>query len=271
MSHEYLATGFAGVDATKDTEAYKHCLALLDSLPYFQRYKQRSYQLLALAPGLSLLEVGCGLGDDLFRMAQRLGPNGIVVGLDASAVMLREASSRAPAHVRVNLGQADARQLPFKQSSFDRCRVDRTLQHIQNPQESIQEMVGILKPGGLLLAYDNDWGTFSVSGSDREATQIIETLWENSFTNPWIGRNLKRYFLEAGLAEVMVEPSVSVIEDFDLADQVYNLRETVRRAVDSGRLPASTGEGCLAELQAQSRSGAFLCTLTAFTVTGMKP
>lgn len=270
MTREYLATGFANVDACNDTEAYKHCLSLLDSLPYFRSYKRRSYQLLALSPGLSLLEVGCGLGDDLVRIAQRLGSNGTAVGIDASAVILKEAVSRVPDTAHVQFAQADARHLPFKGSSLDRCRVDRTLQHVQNPQESIREMVRVLKPGGILLAYDNDWGTFSVSGSETETTRIIQTLWEDSFTNRWIGRHLKRYFLEAGLVKVRVEPSVSVIEDFDLADHVYDLRETLRRAVDCGRLTLGSAEEWVSELQAQSLSGAFLCTLTALTVTGMK-
>jgi hypothetical protein len=66
----------------------------------------------------------------------------------------------------------------------------------------------VLKPCGLLLAYDNDWGTFSVSSRDEESTKIIETLWEDSFTNRWIGRYLKRHFLEAGLQNVAVEIKV---------------------------------------------------------------
>jgi ubiquinone/menaquinone biosynthesis C-methylase UbiE len=67
--NEYLATGFANVDGCDDSTEFKHCLALLDSLPYFHEYKQRSYGLLTLSTGLSVLEIGCGLGDDAFRMA----------------------------------------------------------------------------------------------------------------------------------------------------------------------------------------------------------
>ncbi len=271
MCKEYLSTGFVNVDCRDDSTAYKHCLALLDSLPYFREYKQRSYELLNLPTGLSVLEVGCGLGDDAFRMATIVGPNGVVVGVDASVRLIEEAVVRIPANIRVEFAQADARDLPFIDESFARCRVDRTLQHIEGPQQAIREMVRILKPGGLLLAYDNDWGTFSVSGSDEESTKIIETLWEESFTNKWIGRYLKQYFLEAGLQNVEIEPSVSVLTDFELADRVYNLRQTVKRAVEAGRLFPAVADEWVSELQALSLSGSFLCTLTAYTVVGMKP
>ena len=271
MDKEYLATGFADVDGRDDAMAYKQCLALLDSLPHFREYKLRSYDLLSLSTGLSVLEVGCGLGDDTLRLAMRVGPNGVVVGVDSSARMIEEAVTRNPANVRVAFAQADARDLPFKTESFSRCRVDRTLQHIKGPWQVIREMVRVLKPGGVLLAYDNDWGTFSVSGSDTESTRIIETMWTESFTNRWIGRYLKRYFLEAGLKNVVMEPSVSVLTDFELADRVYNLRQTVNRAVEAGRIISEVADEWVSELQAQSQSGGFLCTLTAYTVVGTKP
>ncbi|HAA05269.1 MAG TPA: class I SAM-dependent methyltransferase [Syntrophobacteraceae bacterium] len=271
MCSEYLATGFADVDVRDDTTAYKQCLALLDSLPYFRQYKQRSHELLALSSGLTVLEVGCGLGDDALRMAELVGPNGLVVGVDTSARMIEEALGCSLADVRIRFAQADARNLPFKEGSFARCRVDRTLQHIKDPQRVIREMVRVLRPGGLLLAYDNDWGTFSVTGNTEENTRIIETLWEDSFTNRWIGRYLKHYFLEAGLQNVVIEPSVSMVTDFELADRIYNLRQTAKRAEDAGRLLPAAADEWVLEAQTLSRSGGFVCTLTAHTVVGIKP
>jgi hypothetical protein len=43
---EYLATGFAHVDALQHVEPFVACLTLLDTLPYFRAYKERSYELL---------------------------------------------------------------------------------------------------------------------------------------------------------------------------------------------------------------------------------
>ncbi len=271
MNDEYLAAGFGHVDASADGQAYKTCLSLLDSLPYYREYKQRSYELLDLLPGVSVLEVGCGLGDDAYRMAELVNPGGSVTAVDASTRMIALASARNGGPAKVDFCQADARHLPFENARFMRCRTDRTLQHINQPVDTIAEMARVLQPEGILLAYDNDWGTFVVSGSDRHTTERIENCWRNAFANPWIGRELKRYFFEAGLSEISVYPSVSVMTDFELADQVYNLRQTASRLVKTGELPCETAGRWVADLQEQSRSGCFLCCLTAFTVVGRKP
>ncbi len=271
MSGEYLATGFACVDGRDDAKPYADCLTLLDSLPYFRDYKQRSYALLALEPGLSVLEVGCGLGDDARRMAEKVVPDGWIVGMDASAKLIGDASRQAPSNPHIHWIQADARRLPFGTESFDRCRVDRTLQHIARPGAAIREMARVLKPGGILLAYDNDWGTFTINGSPENVTQIIEGLWRDSITNRWIGRNLNRLFVGAGLDEISVEPSVSVMTAFETADRVYNISQTVERAVAMGLLTPSAAESWLADVKELCRQGLFFCTLTTFTVTGRKP
>ena len=271
MGQEYLATGFTDVDGRADAHAYAQCLTLLDSLPYFRDYKARSYELLGLRPGLSVLELGCGLGDDAIRMAARVGPDGCVVGVDASMKLIAQALARLPADLPVRFARADARRLPLRADSVDRCRVDRTLQHIADPEQAIRELVRVLKPGGSLLAYDNDWGTFAVSGQDVTVTEQVATTWVEAITNRWIGRYLQRYFLEAGLERVVVEPSVSVLTDFALADRVYNLRQTVERLVTAGRLAPADATRWLSDLQAQTRSGGFLCSLTAYTVVGVKP
>jgi len=267
---EYLATGFSNVDLQNDAEVYKHCLGLIDSLPYYQECKQLSYELLELAPGLSVLDVGSGIGDDVFRMAERVMPGGMVVGMDSSTRMIEESRSRIPVCLNAEFMKADARALPFIDAGFSRCRIDRTLQHIQGPGKVIREALRILRPEGLLLVYDNDWGTFSINGIDEETTRIIETLWRDSFTNSRIGRYLEGFFTEAGLEEIHVYPSVSIIDDFVTADRVYNIRQSVERAVEKELISLIRGRQWLADLEELSINKMFHCALTGYTVVGRK-
>jgi ubiquinone/menaquinone biosynthesis C-methylase UbiE len=271
MIDEYLSTGFTDVDSAKDQDAYFACLALLDSLPYFVEYKRRSYELLRLEPGMRVLEAGCGLGDDAFRIAQLIMPGGKVVGLDSSAGMIEKARSRKlSAELPVEFHTGDVRALPFPDNSFARCRIDRTLQHIPQPERAISEMVRVLKPDGLLLAYDNDWGTFSVTSQDREITRSLENFWCDSFTNSWIGRDQCDLFISSGLVDVKIDPSVSLITDFETADKVYNLRETVRRATVEGVISVAQGRSWIEELGDRTSKGSFMAALTAYTVVGKK-
>ena len=49
------------------------------------------------------------------------------------------------------------------------------------------------------------------------------------------------------------------------------LRQTVKHAVEAGRLIPAVADEWVSGLQALSQSGGFLCTLTAYTVVGRKP
>jgi ubiquinone/menaquinone biosynthesis C-methylase UbiE len=271
MSKEYLSTGFTDVDNARDQDAYFSCLALLDSLPYFRKYKAASYELLQLAHGMTVLDAGCGLGDDAFRMAERIMPDGKVIGLDSSSAMIEKARlNKLTAQLPVLFQTGDVKALPFPDNSFTRCRIDRVLQHIPQPQKAISELVRVLEPHGLLLAYDNDWGTFSITSHNIEVTRNIENLWCDSFTNSWIGRHLCEYFISSGLSDVQIYPGTSVITDFERADKVYNLRETVRKAIAGRVISTVQGREWIEELVHRTERGSFLAVLTAYTVVGRK-
>jgi ubiquinone/menaquinone biosynthesis C-methylase UbiE len=271
MLDEYLSTGFTDVDGAKNRDAYFACLALLDSLEYFRDYKLKSYELLQFKHGMKVLEAGCGIGDDAFRIAECIMPGGKVIGLDSSAAMIEKARSRElTAQLPVQFQIGDVKSLPFPDNSFARCRIDRVLQHIPKPEMAISELVRVLEPDGLLLAYDNDWGTFSVTSQNVEITRTLENLWCDSFTNSWIGRNLCDYFIFSGLSDVKIYPSTSVITDFETADKVYNLRETVRRATEGGVISMVQGSCWIEELINRTKKGSFMAVVTAYTVVGRK-
>ena len=271
MDNEYLATGFTNVDQTQNKTAYFDCLTLIDSLPYYKEYKSKSYDLLDLKPGLVVLEAGCGLGDDALRIAKRIIPGGKVIGLDASSAMIERARLNARAfQLPVEFLVGDVKALPFSDGVISRCRIDRVLQHIPEPVRAVTELVRVLEPDGSLLAYDNDWESFSIMSSDIVTTRRIESLWRNSFVNSAIGRDLQSHFLAAGLTDVHRDPSHSIITDFETADKIYNLRETVQRAVEGGYISAVQGRIWIDDLMNRSAESRFSVALRAYTVIGKK-
>lgn len=89
--------------------------------------------MLGANPGRRILEVDCGLGDDAAALAKRVAPGGSVVAIDGSQAMVDAARERHGDLAGLSFDVADAARLPCSDASFDACRIDRVLQHIDDP------------------------------------------------------------------------------------------------------------------------------------------
>lgn len=130
--------------------------------------KRKALRMAGVRKGEAALEVGCGPGWALKRLAQAAGTEGTVCGIDLTSGMLREAARKAPR--RVQLARADATTLPFQGGVFDVVFSTFVLELI--PTDEIQgvlgEIVRVLKPGG----------RFAVVTLSRESPNIATRIYE---------------------------------------------------------------------------------------------
>jgi ubiquinone/menaquinone biosynthesis C-methylase UbiE len=266
-----LASGFQSVDMATDFDVFASCLTLIDSLPFFAECKRESYDLLAVKPGSTILEVGCGLGDDAAALAGRVRPGGSVVAVDGSQTMVDAARKRHGGVVGLSFETADAARLPYGEAAFDGCRIDRVLQHISEPAAAIGEMARVLRPGGTLVAFDNDWETLTVDSTDRPLTRTILNAWCDRFPSGWIGRRMAGLFLEAGLDAVHVHPKTLTSNDLDVADRVFSFFATADGLVDAGTISLEDADRWKDELRTADAAGRFFTSYTGFLVCGTRP
>ena len=108
---------------------------------------------LRLRPGGSAIDVGTGTGLTLPFLAAAVGPEGRVVGLDRSPAMLDGARDRAPSPP-VELVEADATALPFRDASFDAAISTYGLRRDRGCGRALDEMIRVVRPGGRLVVAD---------------------------------------------------------------------------------------------------------------------
>ena len=266
-----LASGFQNVDRATDFAVFSGCLTLIDSLPFFVECKRDSYRLLGATPGRRMLDVGCGLGDDAAALAGLVAPGGSVVAVDGSESMVEAARERHRDVAGLSFDVADAGELPFDDASFDGCRIDRVLQHITDPFRAIGEMVRVVRRGGRVVAYDNDWETLTVDSTDRAITRIVLNAWCDRFPSGWIGRQLVPLFLEAGLGEVVPDPKTLVLRELDVADRLYSFFATAEGLVASGAVSRDDADRWSQGLRTADAQGRFFSSYTGFLVAGTRP
>ncbi|MBL4687152.1 MAG: methyltransferase domain-containing protein [Nannocystaceae bacterium] len=61
----------------------------------YRRHRAQAATALQLVPGMTVVDVGCGTGASFDALVAAVGPTGRVIGIDASAGMLRKAARRA--------------------------------------------------------------------------------------------------------------------------------------------------------------------------------
>jgi ubiquinone/menaquinone biosynthesis C-methylase UbiE len=96
------------------------------------------------ARGARVLEVGCGTGLILSRLAERAHS---AVGIDLSRGMLARARARG-----LDVAQALATELPFPDASFDLVCSFKVLAHVPNIHQAMREMARVTAPGGHVVA-----------------------------------------------------------------------------------------------------------------------
>lgn len=111
-------------------------------------------ELLAAGPEDRVLELGCGSGRLLFRLAAR-ARRGRVVGLDPSALMVRHAGHRNRHWIeagRADVVQGWSRDLSrFPDGGFDRVLGVHVVCFWEEPARDLAEIRRVLRPGGRLL------------------------------------------------------------------------------------------------------------------------
>jgi ubiquinone/menaquinone biosynthesis C-methylase UbiE len=109
-------------------------------------------ELLELAPGMKVLDAGCGPGRLTLPLAEAVGSKGEVVAMDVQDGMLTRVRKKIQVrglrnvqYLRAGLGDG---KLP--ETHFDRALLVTVLGEIPNQLAALKEVYGSLKPGGIL-------------------------------------------------------------------------------------------------------------------------
>ena len=112
-------------------------------------------ELLAVRAGETVLEVGCGHGRTLARLAG--APRAYLAGIDPSEVMVRLARKRMRPWIdagRADVSLASSTKIPHADGRFDAALAVHVVYFWKQPLADLREIRRVLRPGGrLLLGY----------------------------------------------------------------------------------------------------------------------
>ncbi len=135
------SSGLLGDTAARN---YSSKLRLFNS--YAEPELRQAVASLNLRPGMRVLDAGCGTGEALGWLHDAVTPDGIVVGIDLASA--HTGSARVSVSSETLVVQADLRQPPLANKSFDLVWSVNTINHLRDPVAGIEVLAALLRDGG---------------------------------------------------------------------------------------------------------------------------
>ena len=250
-------SGFSDVDRSLRPDELLSYLDLTDSfMVAFKAYVAAAAG--RYAPGGRVLDLGCGVGHDLVRLRDAgLTP----VGLDPSHLALTRARSTGAPLVR-----GDGARLPFRDRVFDACRIERVLQHVASPAAVLDEVVRVVRPGGLVAVLEPDHSAMRVESDAFPADLLARCV---TVRHPAMGAQVADLLRERGcvIDDVVTELSFG----YQLDGIPVSAERTTELAVHAGTLEAGLREAWLTEQRARSEAGTFRASWPKVLVVARTP
>jgi ubiquinone/menaquinone biosynthesis C-methylase UbiE len=243
-------------------------------------YKQMSFDLLELGTGLQVLDVGCGIGIDLPSLADRVGTQGEVTGIDHDPDLVQVALKTIATDGRPNLQvvQGDAEQMPFADEQFDRVRADRVVQHIRRPERAIAEMWRVLRPGGILTMVEPDWRTIALypgspagGDDDRSFSRVLE-CYQRQQAHALIGRQLHPLLhqKQGAWEQIQIQVICFTHTSWPVVDAVLQITAAASTLIQENPMIKEEIDAWLYTIETVAQQGEFFASVPLFFASAHK-
>jgi SAM-dependent methyltransferase len=212
---------------------------------------------LAPNPGEAVVDVGCGTAQTTLQLADAVGQNGRVVGIDISTPMLALARERAGTRDNVSFLEADAQTHSFAPASFDALFSRFGVMFFDDPVAAFANLGAAMRPGGRLSFVC--WRPLELNLWMSEGVRVIASLippppppppdapGPYGFADP---DRVRAILTSAGWSAVDIAPhDITITVAVDLDEAIAGLQEVGPTANLLREAPATTKEKALDALR----------------------
>jgi ubiquinone/menaquinone biosynthesis C-methylase UbiE len=163
--------------------------------------------------GDRIVDIGCGCGATSIALAERVAPEGFVLGVDISAPMLERARQLAPKGLPLDFAQADATVYPFEPQSFDLLVSRFGVMFFAEPVSSFGNLRGAMRPKGRVVfacwrePKENPWMMAPLQAVYRQVPRLPQVGPEDPGPFAFASEErVTRILREAGYTDIAMEP-----------------------------------------------------------------
>ena len=226
---------------------------------------------LSLSAGEKVLDIGCGPGFLCEEMAEIVGRDGAVVGIDISRDLIGLCDRRKhPAWLSYEVG--DATKLNQPDASFDVVVCTQVAEYIPDVDAVLSETFRVLKPGGRTIFIATDWDALVWFSDDAKRMAAVLKSWEAHCAHPRLPRTMPHRLKNAGFR--LDDAFVYTLLNLSYDDDCYSkgLSIFIDKFV-GGRGDLSAGEldGWLDEFEHLSEAGRYFFSSNRYILKALRP
>lgn len=263
-----------------------------------ERYAQRHYQWLELASlmtedtrdvyehilslleaeaATSVVDLGCGRGEQLRMLGDSMTSGARLVGLDFRENVLEEARSAAGDDPRfVFLHHDMSEGLPFEDGELDRVLSVNALEAVSEKEPFVREVHRVLKPDGKLVCAHYDWASQLYDGPDKKLIRrIVEGSAESKLSwmttnDGWMGRRLWGTFEATGLFEGRVDAYTHTSTRYEPGCHGWEWSRHFKGLIKRGVVAHREYEAFIQGLEGLAARGRYFYAITMFSYVAEK-
>mgnify|MGYP001312866753 CR=1 FL=1 len=226
---------------------------------------------LALGPGETVVDAGCGTGLLCAEMANEVGSSGRVIGVDVSVPMLTLAKSRCSAHPEVDLHHGDIHALPVDDAAADAVACMQVLLFVTDVEPTLVEFHRVLGPTGRLVIVETDWRSAVLNTSNKDLTHRLFEFWDTVAASPNLPSRLAPMLKNTGFDVTAIE-AVPILNTAFTPDGFSHdyVKGLAGQAVASHALSNTEASHWIADLEQKDRDGGYFFCVNRFVFTAMK-
>lgn len=235
---------------------------LMDTGDFLKQLKIHSYTPFNTIKEGVVVDLGCGTGMDAINLANMLGHNVLVVGLDHDKALIEHAKTSSVEVKNVDFVQGEVNQLSFTDNSIAGIRMERVIQHLPEAPKMFAEVHRVLREGQPLVIVETIWNslTFYSKHVGIEA-KICHYLTEEKVNNGWAGNKLTSDLLTQGFKQVQLQTFCMVARSKEEANRYLFLDKILLEMVEKGKLSTAEMEEFQNTLDQADEAGCFLVSM----------
>jgi SAM-dependent methyltransferase len=164
-----------------------------------------------IASGMSVLDIGCGMGDVAMLVAQLIGPQGRVTSIDLDEASIDSARKRALA---VGLENAAFRRADVSTFTdvqlFDAIVGRLVLEFLPDPTATITRLCGLLRPGGIMAFQEPSWKIWLLYTSHLPLRMAVTTIIRDTFLAGGVNTEMELPLYQGFMAANLTSPQIRI-------------------------------------------------------------